>query len=199
MDRRNSRAGRARGAVVLCARDRGRMRRRRREAPAGDDRHPRRAAAPAGRPAETPPAETTRGSGLGSEFDVASAGDVTLKLWWLGDLEAPGIEAWMDQMVEKFQTEYPNVTVETTLYDTGTWIQTQQTACQSRAARTSGTTGAGPGRSSSPGRAAPSRTRRCSPRPTSMRTRRSRRRSGRARPGSSRSTSSSTRSSSTSI
>ena len=93
----------------------------------------------------TPPPETSQpadtgaaggetaaaGSGLGSEFDVASAGDVTIKLWWLGDLEAPGIEGWMDQMVQQFQTEYPNVTVETTLYETGTWIQTQQTACQS--------------------------------------------------------------------
>ena len=81
----------------------------------------------------TPPAETAGrpASGLGSEFDVASAGDVTIKLWWLGDLEAPGIEPWMDQMVQQFQSEYPNVTVETTLYETGKWIQTQQTACQS--------------------------------------------------------------------
>ena len=37
----------------------------------------------------------------------------------------------MDQMVQQFQSEYPNVTVETTLYETGKWIQTQQTACQS--------------------------------------------------------------------
>lgn len=90
-------------------------------------------AATTGAEAETtPPAETAAaGSGLGSEFDVASAGDVTIKLWWLGDLEAPGIEPWMDQMVQQFQSEYPNVTVETTLYETGKWIQTQQTACQS--------------------------------------------------------------------
>jgi raffinose/stachyose/melibiose transport system substrate-binding protein len=83
-------------------------------------------------PAESTPAEPAGGSGLGSEFDVASAGDVTLKLWWLGDLEAPGIEAWMDQMIQEFQTEYPNVKVEATTYDTNTWIQTQQTACQSK-------------------------------------------------------------------
>jgi raffinose/stachyose/melibiose transport system substrate-binding protein len=84
-------------------------------------------------PAETAPAETeAAGGGLGSEFDVASAGDVTLKLWWLGDLEAPGIEAWMDEMIQKFESEYPNVTVEATTYDTNTWIQTQQTACQSK-------------------------------------------------------------------
>src|SRR6185312_16660784 len=52
------------------------------------------------------------GSGLGSEFDVASAGDVTLKLWWLGDLEAPGIEKWMDGMITAFEAKYPNVTIE---------------------------------------------------------------------------------------
>jgi multiple sugar transport system substrate-binding protein len=70
--------------------------------------------------------------GLGSQFDVASAGDVTLELWWLGDLEAPGIEAWMDETVSLFEAQYPNVNVETTLYETGKWIQTQQTACQSQ-------------------------------------------------------------------
>jgi raffinose/stachyose/melibiose transport system substrate-binding protein len=98
------------------------------------------AAATTEQPATTaPPAETTAPAetqaaegGLGSEFDVASAGDVTLKLWWLGDLEAPGIEAWMDEMIQKFQTEYPNVKIEATTYDTNTWIQTQQTACQSK-------------------------------------------------------------------
>lgn len=106
----------------------------------GGEEEPTTTAAPAtteapadtGAPVETESAETEpAGSGLGSEFDVASAGDVTLKLWWLGDLEAPGIEAWMDEMVQAFQAEYPNVTVEPTLYETGTWIQTQQTACQS--------------------------------------------------------------------
>ncbi len=91
------------------------------------------APADTGAPAETEAPATTEeaGSGLGSEFDVASAGDVTLQLWWLGDAEAPGAEAWMDQMVQQFQAEYPNVTVEPTLYDVGTWISTQQTACQS--------------------------------------------------------------------
>jgi len=72
------------------------------------------------------------GSGLGSEFDVASAGDVTLKLWWLGDLEDPGIEKWMDATITAFETKYPNVKVEATTYDTNTWVQTQQTACQSK-------------------------------------------------------------------
>jgi raffinose/stachyose/melibiose transport system substrate-binding protein len=87
-------------------------------------------AEPAPPPAEepAPPAEP----GLGSAFDVASAGDVTLQLWWLGDLEAPGIEAWMDETVAAFEAQYPNVNIETTLYETGKWIQTQQTACQSQ-------------------------------------------------------------------
>jgi raffinose/stachyose/melibiose transport system substrate-binding protein len=97
-------------------------------------------AAPPAPPAETgaaveptPPAEPAPAEGgLGSQFDVASAGDVALKLWWLGDLEAPGAEAWMKDMVAKFEAANPNVKVETTLYDTNTWIQTQQTACQSK-------------------------------------------------------------------
>jgi raffinose/stachyose/melibiose transport system substrate-binding protein len=71
-------------------------------------------------------------SGLGSEFDLASAGDVTLKLWWLGDLEVPGIEKWMDATIAAFEAKYPNVKVEATTYDTNTWVQTQQTACQSK-------------------------------------------------------------------
>ena len=79
-------------------------------------------------PAEPPPAAP----GLGSAFDVASAGDVTLNLWWLGDLEAPGAETWMEDMVAKFEGKYPNVKIETTLEDTNTWVQTQQTACQSK-------------------------------------------------------------------
>ena len=71
--------------------------------------------------------------GLGSKFDVASAGDdITLDLWWLGNLEAPGIEPWMDEMVAAFHEQHPNVTVKPTLYQTDTWIQTQTTACQSQ-------------------------------------------------------------------
>ena len=92
----------------------------------GNDRgRPRRTEAAGGDTAAT-------GSGLGSEYDVASAGDVTVKLWWLGDLEVPGIEAWMDSTIAAFETEYPNVKIEATTYDTNTWVQTQQTACQSK-------------------------------------------------------------------
>ena len=99
------------------------------------------AATPAAPPAETgAPADTggaateepAAAGGLGSQYDVASAGDVTLKIWWLGDLEAPGIEKWLADMITTFETQYPNVNVEPTLYDTNTWIQTQATACQSK-------------------------------------------------------------------
>ena len=83
--------------------------------------------APTPEPAEAPPAAP----GLGSAFDVASAGDVTLNLWWLGELEVPGIEPWMDETIAAFEAQYPNVNVEATLYETGKWIQTQTTACQS--------------------------------------------------------------------
>jgi raffinose/stachyose/melibiose transport system substrate-binding protein len=92
-------------------------------------------AAESSAPAETAAsgdAAAVSATGLGSKYDVASAGDVTLKLWWLGDLEAPGIEGWMDEMITAFQTENPNVKVEATNYETGTWVQTQTTACQSQ-------------------------------------------------------------------
>ena len=122
----------------------------------------RRRAGAAGRgpapPAEEPAPAT---GGLGSEFDVASAGDVTLELWWLGDLEAPGHRGrgWT-RSVAMFQEQYPNVTVKPTLYETRHLDpDADRPPASPRAVRTSGTTGAAPGRSSPRGRAARCRTR----------------------------------------
>jgi raffinose/stachyose/melibiose transport system substrate-binding protein len=68
--------------------------------------------------------------GLGSQYDVSKAGDVTLTLWWLGNQEVPGIEKWMTQTIAKYHALHPNVTVKTVVESTDTWTQTQKTACK---------------------------------------------------------------------
>jgi raffinose/stachyose/melibiose transport system substrate-binding protein len=77
----------------------------------------------------TAAASTTSG-GLGSQYDVSKAGNVTLTVWWLGNQEVPGIEKWMAQTVAKYQALHPNVTVKTVVESTDTWTATQKTACK---------------------------------------------------------------------
>src|SRR3972149_11052292 len=60
--------------------------------------------APTPEPAEPPPAAP----GLGSAFDVASAGDVTLNLWWLGAPEGPGVEPWVEETMAALGARYPH-------------------------------------------------------------------------------------------
>jgi ABC-type glycerol-3-phosphate transport system substrate-binding protein len=69
-------------------------------------------------------------SGLGSQYDVSKAGNVTLTLWWLGNQEVPGIEKWMAQTIAAYHRLHPNVTVKTVVDSTDTWTQTQTTACK---------------------------------------------------------------------
>jgi raffinose/stachyose/melibiose transport system substrate-binding protein len=68
--------------------------------------------------------------GLGSQYDVSKDGKITLTLWWLGNQEVPGIEAWMKETIAKYQKLHPNVTVKTVVESTDTWTQTQKTACK---------------------------------------------------------------------
>jgi raffinose/stachyose/melibiose transport system substrate-binding protein len=70
------------------------------------------------------------GNGLGSQYDVSKAGNVTLTVWWLGNQEVPGIEKWMAQTVAKYHALHPNVTVKTVVQSTDTWTATQKTACK---------------------------------------------------------------------
>jgi raffinose/stachyose/melibiose transport system substrate-binding protein len=72
----------------------------------------------------------TGGGGLGSQYDVSKDGKITLTLWWLGNQEVPGIEAWMKETIAKYQKLHPNVTVKTVVESTDTWTQTQKTACK---------------------------------------------------------------------
>lgn len=39
--------------------------------------------------------------------------EVTLIFWWWGEEEAPGLEKWVDETVELFEQEYPNIKMET--------------------------------------------------------------------------------------
>lgn len=56
-------------------------------------------------------------TGTGSQPD-GEADPVKLVVWWWGEQEAPGAEAWMKETVEKFREQHPNVTVETVLQST---------------------------------------------------------------------------------
>ena len=57
----------------------------------------------------------------------------------------------MAESVDALREAHPNITVKAVLQSTDTYNTTQKTACKAAAARTSGTTGAAPGRSSWPG------------------------------------------------
>jgi ABC-type glycerol-3-phosphate transport system substrate-binding protein len=76
-------------------------------------------------------AQSTRADKLGSEYDVSSAGNAKLTIWWLGNQEIPGIEKWMKENVALYEKAHPNVKVQTVLEGTDTYITQQKTACKS--------------------------------------------------------------------
>jgi len=53
---------------------------------------------------------------------------VKLVFWWWGEQEAPGVEKWVDETVELFEAEYPNVEIETVLQTTDGLIPAAQSA-----------------------------------------------------------------------
>lgn len=62
-------------------------------------------------------------AGGGKEKEKAPAVEkavepVKLVFWWWGEQEAVGLQGWVDETVELFQKEYPNITVETVLQAT---------------------------------------------------------------------------------
>ena len=76
--------------------------------------------------------ESSKADGLGSSYDVSKAGKVTLTMWWLGDQEVPGIQAWMKKVIAAYQKLHPNVTVKAVVQSVGTWTQTQGIACKGK-------------------------------------------------------------------
>ncbi len=57
----------------------------------------------------------------------------TLKMWWWGEQEAPGVEKWLNDAIAQFQQETGN-SVEATLQDTGVVITEFQTASAANSA-----------------------------------------------------------------
>jgi ABC-type glycerol-3-phosphate transport system substrate-binding protein len=55
-------------------------------------------------------------------------GPVELVFWWWGEQEAQGLEGWVNETVELFEAEYPNITVETVLQATENVIDDFTTA-----------------------------------------------------------------------
>ena len=62
--------------------------------------------------------------------DTSTADPTNLTIWWLGNQEVPGIEAWMKQTIAKYHALHPNVTVKSVVQSVDTWTQTQTTACK---------------------------------------------------------------------
>jgi ABC-type glycerol-3-phosphate transport system substrate-binding protein len=75
---------------------------------------------------------SNKADGLGSSYDVSKAGNVTLTMWWLGDQEVPGIQAWMKKIIAAYHKLHPNVTVKSVVQSVGTWTQTQHIACKGK-------------------------------------------------------------------
>ncbi len=55
-----------------------------------------------------------------------------LVIWWWGEQEAPGAEAWMDETVAMYTKEHPNVTFETVLQSTDNLIPAFKTAAAAK-------------------------------------------------------------------
>jgi raffinose/stachyose/melibiose transport system substrate-binding protein len=70
-------------------------------------------------------------AGLGSSYNVNSAGKSTLTIWWLGNQEIPGIQTWMKNAITAYEKLHSNVKVNTVLESTDTYTTTQKTACRS--------------------------------------------------------------------
>jgi multiple sugar transport system substrate-binding protein len=60
--------------------------------------------------------------------EEASDEPVELVMWWWGEQEAPGAQTWLDETVEMYQKENPNVTIETVLQSTDSLIPAFQSA-----------------------------------------------------------------------
>ena len=83
------------------------------------------AAAP---PAAPPAAESAATTAPEAAAEEPTAEPVNLVMWWWGEQEAPGAQAWLDETVELYQKENPNVSIETVLQSTDSLIPAFQSA-----------------------------------------------------------------------
>lgn len=63
-----------------------------------------------------------------SKSEGSSGEKKELTVWWWGDQEAPGAQAWMDETVEKFESENPNIKIKTVLQSTDQLVPAFQAA-----------------------------------------------------------------------
>lgn len=64
--------------------------------------------------------------------ETKAAEPVKLTIWWWGEQDEPGIEKWINESVDLYQQQNPNVTIELVLQSTDTLISAFQTAAQSK-------------------------------------------------------------------
>lgn len=63
-----------------------------------------------------------------SPLPIQAAEPVKLVMWWWGEQEAPGAQKWLDETIQLYQEEHPNVTIETVLQSTDSLIPSFQSA-----------------------------------------------------------------------
>jgi raffinose/stachyose/melibiose transport system substrate-binding protein len=86
-------------------------------------------APPAAAPTEAaPPAAPAGQATQAPEAAAPAAEPVKLVMWWWGEQEAPGAQKWLDETVELYQKEHPNITIETVLQSTDSLIPAFQSA-----------------------------------------------------------------------
>jgi len=79
-------------------------------------------------PPPAAPAEPAATSAPEATAEEPAAEPVNLVMWWWGEQEAPGAQAWLDETVDLYQKENPNVTIETVLQSTDSLIPAFQSA-----------------------------------------------------------------------
>ena len=89
------------------------------------------------KPTAVPPPAATEAPPVATEAPVATMAPVattapvtkgeTLKFWWWGETEAPGLEKWLTETIAQFKTQTGN-TIEPTLQDTAVVVSEFQTA-----------------------------------------------------------------------
>ena len=78
---------------------------------------------------EVAPAEEVEAA---EEVEVSEEAEAKITIWWWGEQEAPGAQAWMHESFELFQKDYPNVTFEEILQTTEGLVPAIQTAIETQ-------------------------------------------------------------------
>lgn len=66
------------------------------------------------------------------EEEVSEEEPVELVFWWWGVQDEPGLDIWLEETIEMYESEHPNVTINAVLQSTEELIPAFQTAAQAR-------------------------------------------------------------------